>query len=84
MGVCVHADAWLGQKACALGNGVQILISSLVQPLCMFLVSDETLDILYRTNLDSSVPNTTPNFYSPFLLDFVFMTPCKGSFSPDR
>lgn len=41
MGVYVHADAWLGQKACALGNGVQILISSLVQPL--FLVSYETL-----------------------------------------
>lgn len=39
----VHADAWLGQKACALGKGVQILIGSLVQPLYMFLVSCETL-----------------------------------------
>jgi hypothetical protein len=41
-------------------------------------------DILYRKNLDPSVPNTTANFYTTFLFKFVFMTSCRGSFLSDR
>lgn len=45
-----------GAEGLSPGKGMQILISSLRQPLCVFLVSHETSDILYRTNLDTSVP----------------------------
>lgn len=73
----VHADAWL-EQVCALGKGVQILIRSLRRPLCMFLASHEPSDILYRTNFYTSVPNTTPNFYSAFLLEFTFTASRRG------
>lgn len=79
-------DTWLGQRACDLERVCRLsLVLSCYHCVCPWshrrlrdIFTGRTWTQVYR------VPNTTPNFYGTFLLEFVCMTSCKGGFLSDR